>query len=103
MENYPSIGTLVEVRQWAQRNHADDHRVTWKGGDPVSIQATVTGVVTRYNGDFVPEKPARFSLLGGTTDDYEPGALVNRQAVKLLAVRCTPESKEQLVWDWRVL
>ena len=100
---YPPIGASVEVRQWADRDYSDDGRITWKGGDLVSIQATVTGVVTRYNGDYVPQKRGRFSLFYEATDDYEPGALVNRKAVKILAVRRTPESKEQLVWDWRVI
>jgi len=101
--SYPTIGTLVEVRQWAERVYSDDGRITWEGGEMVSIQATVTGVVTRYSGVYFPPKGGRFSVFGMESDDYEPGALVNRKAVKLLAVRRAPESKEQLAWDWRVL
>ena len=97
---YPGIGTQVRVYEWAQRHTTPDlGQVFWAGAgevlDKVEILASVTGVVTKYEGELDP-------------DPRSTGAgvlrrLKNKQSVKLLAVRIHPDSDEKLVWDYEVV
>ena len=100
---FPPIGTPVTVLQWAERQAEDDH-LYWTGGPSVIVLATVTGVVTKYDGDYKSNSSETRGItslnLNGFYDDYVSPELVNRKRVLLLAVRRTPESKEQLVWSW---
>lgn len=101
MTNFPPIGTQVIVLAWATRKLSFDvyekNRRIWQRMTDydIAVPATVTGVVTRYDGDHVSQS--------GYGEDYEQGYLKNRKAVRLLGVRITPTSRERLAWSWYVV
>ena len=102
IRSFPCIGERVVVRQWAVRRVALSGRLVWGGGEPVSVQATVTGVVRKYDGTYRTGSGSDYSIFDSEGNYWLP-ELIDRKAVEILAVRLTPRSKERLAWSWGVL